>query len=256
MSEKFEINLKVDNVRLYGAFEINNNMIVIIGDNLAYKSTVMDLIWMLYKARNDVAIEAKGLSNSARVLTSKWPHIPLDLDGRLREGTLAYDSFDISLTFHFKKAKVRGFQLHKKMEKLSQYKIEHLFASVSDTRIKRKLHSNEQEIYRDLKPYDIIFVENVDSVVTPNNAVKFIRILYDLSKQGKKVFIETICVLTLETLNTLIAQDNGKVTVLQTERNGNNVSITCYEANKDNLIDASIYAETYLDVLREGFAYE
>jgi len=268
MSEKLKIDLKIDNDTLKGELEINSNVIVVVGENLTYKSLILDLIRHIYLAHNEVAtgtsrktikriLEARLLGKVNFCLPSFFPSYWLCMRKPFDEGIITYENDDVLLTMQIEKRKISRYQLDRKKNEIAYHKVKHLapveFVLLD---IKHKLQTGIQEIYRDLSWYDVIFVENVDSLLSPNNIVKFIKTLHELSKQRKKVFIETVSDLTLETLNTFITQDNGKVTVLQTERNGNNVSITCYEANKDNLIDASIYAETYLDVLREGFAYE
>ncbi|GAB6071738.1 AAA family ATPase [Venenivibrio stagnispumantis] len=102
---------------------------------------------------------------------------------------------------------------------------------------------------------NILFIDEPEVNLHPIYIDKLAEFLYKLSK-GRKLFIATHSDYLIESFNKLISKNNFKIDVWEGVLKEDGAVYSCYEADKDNLIDNSPLTEVYLNILKEGFGYE
>lgn len=102
---------------------------------------------------------------------------------------------------------------------------------------------------------NILFIDEPEVNLHPVYIDRLAEFLYKLSR-GRKVFIATHSDYLLESFNKLMSKNNFKIDVWKGVLEQGGAIYSCYEADKDNLIDTSPLTEVYLNILREGFGYE
>lgn len=254
MKETFRINLTFSNdIKVQAEFSTNNNIVLFVGKNRTYKTLLKKLIATTY----EVLEQSKKITEHEQLKTFvKDKYICIIQRGLINKGSVFYTS-EKELFVLFDEAKVVNCVIMRPAEAES-YSTTYIgpydFTQIDV--IKDLLIANEDKLYKILNERfgSKVFLENIDSFMSPNNIVKFVKLIYRLS-DNRKIYIETLSDYTLEALNMLIQETNLKVDVLVPKTKDKRTIFEHYEANKDNLIDTSLYTDVYVDILRKAYGF-